>query len=159
LKKRRFRVPHHLTKRGIDLHESIVISHQRHSERPFFEHSPETLFTLTQGFICSLQFGDFDARSDVAGEFSVAVERGAFIEEPSILTVRTSEPVLHLKTAPGVERGSIRSEAAIKIIGMHAGGPAVPQFLGERTAGELEPRFIDESTEPIDAGQPDHDGR
>ena len=58
LEKFRFRVPHHLTKRAVDLHEVIVLSHEREAERPFFEHPAETLFTLAQCLIHAFPLSD-----------------------------------------------------------------------------------------------------
>src|SRR5438552_1654995 len=71
----------------------------------------------------------------------------------------TSQPVSHDERLPGVKRFSVGFEAALKIVRMHALGPAISHFLLNRAAGKLEPGLVEESAEFVQARHPDKDGR
>src|SRR5262249_29765716 len=117
-----------------------------------FRQLPETLLTL--------EIGDVDIGADKTRENSSGRKaRNSAAENQPVLSIGSAQPVLDLKVSACIECGGEGFVTALKVIGVHAGRPAVPQFLFHPAAGKLEPGLIDKGELPVGAGDPDHYGR
>src|SRR5262249_43432045 len=77
------------------------------------------------------------------------------IRNPTIFAVIPSEPVLHDERFAGVECFSVCLETFLKIVAVHALGPAISQLLFQTAARKLQPAFVEKSAQFIDARHPD----
>ena len=69
---------------------------------------------------------DIDAGADVAGELPIwGIAGHTVIEYPAILSVGSSETILHAERLTSMKGGEIDLQAAIKILSMDALGPDV----------------------------------
>src|SRR6185312_7632042 len=107
-----------------------------------------------------LALGDVEARTDVACERAVAVEAGrAVIEHPAVRAVVTTKAILERERLSRVEGFGERRLPRPEILGMDARGPAVAEFVVERTPGEREPRAIDVDVAAVGIGHPERHRR
>src|SRR5262245_33019716 len=81
------------------------------------------------------------------------------IHYPAVLAVMAPQTILHMKWFPRLERRDTDPQAAIVVFRVNAFRPAVTPFLFHRSPGEVEPRFVEESAEPIRCANPDQDWR
>src|SRR5581483_7279686 len=89
-------------------------------------------------------FGDVNAGADVTGEAPVGREpRDAAVEQPTVLAVRSPEPVFQTELAPGGEGTEINLQTALVIVGVDALGPTQAQLLRHRAPGEIEPGLVE----------------
>src|ERR1043166_10340229 len=65
---------------------------------------------------------------------SLVKARNTDIEDPSVIPVRPSEPVFHLKPAAGVEGLLIRRNTPIEVLRVHVFSPAIAELLFESSA-------------------------
>jgi hypothetical protein len=115
---------------------------------------------LGEGAFRLVLFGDVDARADIADENPVFIVPGhAVVEDPAIGAVVPPQTVDHPEGLPGFAARDEHVQATLRILGMHAGDPAVGDFLGEGAAGEIEPRAVDIGEFPRRIGHPDQHGR
>src|SRR5690349_1330582 len=52
---------------------------------------------------------------------------------------------------------AVRIQRSLEVIGMDHGRPSVPDLVGERSPGELEPRSTEPLRAAVDIAEPDHD--
>lgn len=81
---------------------------------------------VRESFLGQLAVRNVHARADVSGKGPVVIEsRNTIVEDPTVLSVVPSQPVLHLERLPAVERLHIRSHAGLYFIRVHCFYPAV----------------------------------
>ena len=120
-----------------------------------FQLLPRDILLLT-----TFQIGNIGAAADIAGELTVRSEaRNAAAKNPPELPVGAPQTMFLLEGAAVVERGRVRIDAALEIVRMNRGGPAVAQLLLQSAAGEGEPAPVDERTALVGSGHPDHQRR
>ena len=124
-----------------------------------FQDKAQLLRALLQGQLGQLVFGNVMAIADIADEMTSAVVTGAtLIENPAELAIGLAQAVFHRERLATLEVAGVDLHAPIKVIGVHAFGPAVPQFLFQATAGEAQPGLIEVVAELVRAGCPDQGG-
>jgi hypothetical protein len=98
---------------------------------------------FTRRFLGLFPLGNVQTRSNVTSEVSlIVVSRPACIGNPPIFAVMAPEPVFHDKRLPRVKCPGVRLEAFLQVVRMHTFGPAAPDILVQRAAGEFEPGFV-----------------
>ena len=103
---------------------------------------------------------DVDAGADVPGEAAVRLEsRHTAVKDPAVLAVVPAETVLHLEWALTGKGRAVCFETPSKIVGMETGRPALAELRGQRSAGKVEPRLIEERVPAVRPGQPHQDRR
>ena len=100
--------------------------------------------------------GNVDARADVPRELTArAVAQDAAVQNPSVLPVVALKPVFHPERFTGVEGSNVGLQAVVVIVGVDVLGPAVPEFLLDRAANEVQPRLVEPRTQPVRTANPD----
>ena len=158
----RQRLTHKLQIQRQDRHPlaEIVVQFSRQACAFLFLRPDHPPIQVRQGRARNLQFGHVDRRTDVSGERSVRSQpRLSAVEHPSIRTVRAPQPILNPVRFAPLERGLICTDALGRVCGVDALEPAIPQFLLQRSTGELEPRDVEIGRQPVGVRQPDHHGR
>src|SRR5256885_270666 len=85
------------------------------------------------------------------------MEWDSAIEDPSVHSVVTAQPILHFEYLLLPERGQVDVEASLEIVSMHAGSPPRPRFFLEPAAGEGEPPLVKIIAFGVGLRPPDHD--
>ena len=107
-----------------------------------------------------LVLGDIEAVTDVADKVPrPRIQRNAVVHNPAIGSIAVLQPVFHIKRAAGVKGVEIVVKTVLKVVGMHAFGPAVALFLFEGAAGEGQPSGVEPDALGMDVGAPDEGGR
>jgi hypothetical protein len=101
------------------------------------------LLRLAQLRLGRLLIADIDAAAEVPRERASAIERGPVVENFPVRPIRSAQAVHHREWPARIKGADVSREAALKIIEAHALGPAVPQFLLHRPAGEIEPGLVE----------------
>jgi len=97
---------------------------------------------------------DVEAAPDVGAR----AERGAAFEHPPVAAVRPAQPVLQLeRLAPGHRRRADLA-AALGVVGVDAGEPAVVEVVVGPGAGELPPGPVDQRAALVGGVHPDQRG-
>src|SRR6267378_4583799 len=85
-----------------------------------------------------LSIGDVQARSDVASKTAVCVEsRHAGVEHPTVLSVITTDAILHLKRFTLIKGLGVGFQAALQIFIVYSFHPAVSELCVKRPPREL----------------------
>ena len=114
-----------------------------------FRELPEPFFAL--------QIRDVNVGAYITSEYTSGREaRDPTAQDQPVLSIPTAQPALQLEVPAGVERRAEYFIAALEVIGMHAGGPAVSQFLLRCAAGKVQPSLIDKREELVRTCDPDH---
>src|SRR6266480_498474 len=118
------------------------------------------LLAFPQSLLLVYQFSDVHARTDVASEvFLSVIARHTAIRNPAIFAVVASQAILHDERLPRLECLRVNLETPLQIVRVHAFDPAISHFLLQAASGKVEPRFVKESAEFVQARHPDKDGR
>src|SRR5262245_28935186 len=114
---------------------------------------PQSLFLLNQ-------FSDVHARTNVARKPSLRViTRHTLIGNPAMLSIVSSQPVLHHEWLSRIERAGVNLQALLQVVSMHAFTPAISKILFHTAAGKIQPWLVKESAELVGAGHPDQNRR
>src|SRR5262245_6906890 len=107
-----------------------------------------------------LALRDVNARADVANESAVRRRpRIAAVQYPTVLAVSPPESVFHPEVSPRIECRYVFRHAALPIVGMNSFGPAVAEFLRDRSTSEIQPRLVEVNAALGGIRHPDHDWR
>ena len=79
-----------------------------------------------------------------AADVGAVVERGAAVQHPAVSAVGPTQAVLQFERLTRGDRGRADRSAALCVVGVHAGPPAVAEVVVGTRAGELEPGPIDQ---------------
>ena len=85
-------------------------------------------------------FREVDDTAHVPGERTVTlVPRGSGRDHRPVLTVVTTNPILHLKAFPPIERPRVSIPASPDVVRVHRARPSSPESGFERLTGHIEP--------------------
>src|SRR5215470_16562199 len=88
-----------------------------------------------KSFLGELSIGDVQARSDVSGKSAIWVEpRDTNVEDPPILSVMTSQPILHFKILVTFERLCVGRQTCPQVVRVDPFCPTIPEFLLKRSS-------------------------
>src|SRR5258705_115274 len=99
-----------------------------------------------------LALGNVNCATDEPEKLAVGFRaRHSMIQDPTIFTVESPQAVFHCKLLPRVKSVSVDFKTAIEIFAVHALRPPITQALFQRTAGKVEPAFVEKGTELVSA--------
>src|SRR5689334_18563529 len=87
------------------------------------------------------------------------IARYTFIIDVTILTVTTTQTILHREWLSCIKRAGISRQTSIEIVTMHTFAPAVTELFFHLSPRKVEPRFIEKRAELICSGHPHHHRR
>src|SRR5260370_15511994 len=120
--------------------------------RRFYD-APETV-------LCLVWCGGIKSRPEVAKNHSIwAKPWPSAIENPAILTVPSSQTVLHREGMAFFKGVNVDFKTAVEVFAVNAFCPAVAKFLFQGAASKVEPTFIEKGAEFVRARHPDHHRR
>ena len=126
-----------------------------HDVRDRLGQQPVPLLALAHRLERFAPLGHVEAQADESGERARREPRRAAGQHPAVLVVVALEPVLQFERAPVGERGGVRSQVAVAVLGVNVVGPPVPEFLLQHAPGELHPRLVEVRALSVPVGDPD----
>ncbi len=127
-------------------------------EREATEVRDDPLLALAQAELLERDAGlvDLDAQARVAEEGAVTrVPGDAVVQHPPELTVGPAQPVLHREGLLALERLRRDLEAALDVVRVHRGDPAVTHLLGHGAAREAQPLVVAPRVATVRTGSPE----
>src|SRR5262249_50268956 len=98
----------------------------------------------------AFEIGNIDAGGDVAGEIAAWRESGnATREDPSVFSIRSSQPVSLAAEPPLIKRSKVTRQVAVQPMRMQVRSPAISKRLFHRASREIQPDPIEECGQPI----------
>src|SRR5215467_10008731 len=112
-----------------------------------------------KSFLGELSIGDVQARSNVASKRAIRIEpRGTNVENPSILSVMTSQPVLHFEILATFKSLRVGRDTSPQVVGVDRFRPTIPELLLKRSSAEIQPALVEVRAELVRTRHPDHYG-
>src|SRR5437016_4541882 len=134
------RVGHGLIHQG----ESSLSVFGKDKVRVNIDDLPEKFSLFLQRLFRPLGFGDVNGGTDVAGELAIGLKAWhSMIQDPTIFTVISPQAVFHRELLPRVEGINVVLETVVKVLAVDALSPPIAKFLFQRTAGKVEPTFVE----------------
>src|SRR5690349_966612 len=97
---------------------------------------------------------------DVTNKFSLPmIARYTFIIDVAILTVMTTQTVLHREWLSCIKRADVCRQTSVEIVPMHALAPAVAELFSYLSPGKVQPPSIEIGAELIRPRHPHHHRR
>src|SRR6516162_5503218 len=110
-----------------------------------------------KGLFGQFLLGDIEAGADVPGKRTVSVESGnAEVEDPTVLTIVTAKPILHVVGLSAIEGSSVGIQTALHILCMNPFNPTISQLCFERATREFKPWLVEIGAQFVRAGHSDH---
>jgi hypothetical protein len=125
-----------------------------------FDDGAVSFLTCPQPLFGQLTLGDVDARANVPGKGAFWSHAGnARIDHPTVLPIRPPQAIFHREGLARLEGGLVSVEAMRNILRVHPFCPTIAHLLHHRSAGKIQPRFVEEGTTSVSTRHPDDDGR
>src|SRR5882762_3293545 len=91
-----------------------------------------------KSFLGKLSIGDVQARSDVTGKLAIGVEsRHTDIVDPTVLSVITTDAILHLKRSMLIKGLGVGFQGALQVFLVYFFQPAISELCIKQSPGEL----------------------
>src|SRR5271156_4942191 len=109
-----------------------------------FSRQMKPFFAVAQYLFPSLAFRHINATPDVTHKRAILIKpRHPNVDNPSILSVVPSEPILHSELLTPIRGLPVRVQASLQILGVNTLRPAVPYLEVNGSPGEIQPRLIE----------------